>query len=294
MTKNEQDIVKNVKKTSRIGIIGSGVVGQATGKGFVKIENNVTFYDIDENKIKTLENEGFQATTSLESIVKNSDVIFICVPTPTKNGKIVLSYVKSVIRDIAKISKTKKDYFLIVIKSTVVPTTTEKMIALFEKQSVKKVGVDFGMCFNPEFLRENNAFEDFINPDRIVIGEYDKISGDILEDIYRKFNCPILRTNLRTAEMVKYANNCFYATKISYFNEIHMVCQKLDIDSNFVRKVVQLDKFYGVHPWEHGHSFGGKCLPKDLDATIGFFNEGHIHNPILLKAVRKVNRMIDR
>jgi UDPglucose 6-dehydrogenase len=237
MTKNEQDVVKSSKKTPRIGIIGSGVVGQTTGKGFVEVENNVTFYDIDENKIETLKKEGFQATTNLEIIVKNSDVIFLCVPTPTKNGKIDLSYVKSVIRDIAKISQTKRNYFLIVIKSTVVPTTTEKMITLFEKQSGKKVGIDFGMCFNPEFLRENNAFEDFMNPDRIVIGEYDKKSGDILEDIYRKFNCPILRTSLRTAEMVKYANNCFYATKISFFNEIHMMCQKLGIDSNFVRKL---------------------------------------------------------
>lgn len=171
--------------------------------------------------------------------------------------------------------------------------TTEKVIIpIFEKYSGKKAGKDFGVCFNPEFLQEKRAYEDVINPDRIVIGEYDKKSGDILEKIYKPFNAPIIRTDIRTSEMVKYANNCFYATKISFFNEIHMMCQKVGIDSVTVRKVVQMDKYYGVHPWEHGHAFGGKCLPKDLNAIIGLFNHQRIHNPVLLKAVRKVNSRI--
>ena len=132
-----------------------------------------------------------------------------------------------------------------------------------------------------------------MNPDRIVIGEYDKKSGDIIEELYSHFNCPMIRTNLRTSEMAKYANNCFYAAKISFFNEMHLMCQKIGIDSNIIRKIVQTDKFYGIHPWEHGHSFGGKCLPKDLNAIIHMFNEGHIYEPVLLKAVRDINNKID-
>ncbi len=276
-----------------ISIIGSGVVGFATGKGFAKLVNDVIFFDIDKKRVDNLTGEGFKATNNLEDAARNSDIFFFCVPTPDKNGKIDLSIMKSAVRDFSRLCRSKKDYLLVVMKSTVVPTTTENtIIPLIEKYSGKKAGIDFGVCFNPEFLREAHPFEDFMNPDRIVIGEYDKKSGDILEKLYKPFNAPIIRTDLKTAEMVKYANNCFYATKISFFNEIHMMCQKIGVDSVAVRKVVQLDKFYGTHPWEHGHSFGGKCLPKDLNAIIAFFNHKHIHNPVLLKAVRKVNEEI--
>ncbi len=281
-------------KTANIGIIGSGVVGSATGKGFKDLGNNVAFFDIDTNKVEYLKKHGFQATTDIEYVVKNSDIFFLCVPTPDKNQEIDLSIIKSAVMELSKECKDKKDYFLIVVKSTVTPMTTENIIIpLIEKYSNKKVGNDFGVCFNPEFLREANPYEDFMNPDRIVIGEYDKKSGDILEQLYLPFNCPIIRTNLNTAEMAKYANNCFYATKISFFNEIHLICQKIGIDSNIIRKIVQLDKFYGTHPWEHGHSFGGKCLPKDLNAVIAFFKRANIHDPVLLKAVRKVNNYMD-
>ena len=280
---------------SKIGIIGSGVVGFATGKSFAEYKNEVTFLDINPDKVESLIKQGFKATSDFTTAVKNNDIFFVCVPTPDKNGDIDLSFIKSCVEKLAKLCKDKQKYFLIVIKSTITPTTTERIIIpIIEKYSNKKIGKDFGVCFNPEFLRDNNAFEDFMNPDRIVIGEYDKISGDTLEKLYSHFKCPIVRTDLRTAEMAKYANNCFYATKISFFNEIHMMCQKIGIDSNAVRKIVQLDKYYGTHPWEHGHGFGGKCLPKDLNAMIAMFNEGHIHDPILLKAVRNVNEKIDK
>lgn len=280
---------------SKIGIIGSGVVGFATGKAFAEYHNEVTFLDIDPDKVESLIKQGFKATTDFITAVKNNDIFFVCVPTPDKNGDIDLSFINSCIKKLAKLCRAKQRYFLIVIKSTITPTTTERIIIpIIEKYSSKKIGKDFGVCFNPEFLRDNNAFEDFMNPDRIVIGEYDKISGDTLEKLYSLFKCPIVRTDLRTAEMAKYANNCFYATKISFFNEIHMMCQGIGIDSNAVRKIVQLDKYYGTHPWEHGHGFGGKCLPKDLNAMITMFNEGHIHDPVLLKAVKNVNEIIDK
>ena len=280
--------------TKNIGVIGSGVVGSAVGRGFKNIGNDVIFYDIDENRIENLKSEGYQSTSDLNVVVKNSETFFICVPTPDKDRQIDLSIIKNCVKKLSELLKNKDDYFVIVVKSTVIPMTTEKVILpLIEEYTGKKVGHDFGICFNPEFLRENRAYEDFMNPDRIVIGEYDKKSGDTLQELYSSFKCPIIRTDIKTAEMTKYANNCFYTTKISFFNEMHMMCQKIGIDSNVIRKVVQMDRYYGTHPWEHGHSFGGKCLPKDLNALIALFNEGHIHDPTLLKAVRKVNDEID-
>jgi len=274
----------------KIGMIGSGVVGSTTGIGLKILGNEVIFFDINQRLINDLIKRDLNATTDLEYTVKNSDIFFFSVPTPDKDGKIDLNIMESAIKEFSKLCNNKNEYFLVVIKSTVIPTTVEKVIIpLIEKYSNKKVGMDFGICFNPEFLRDKYALEDFINPDRIVIGEYDKKSGDLLAELYASFKCPIIRTDMITAEMTKYANNCFYATKISFFNEMHMMCQKIGADSNTIRKVVQLDKFYGTHPWEHGHSFGGKCLPKDLNAIIYMFNEEHIHDPVLLKAVRKIN-----
>jgi UDPglucose 6-dehydrogenase len=187
----------------------------------------------------------------------------------------------------------RQGYFVLVIKSSVVPTTTENsVIPLLERYSGKVAGKDFGICMNPEFLQEKCANEDFVNPDRIVIGELDKRSGDVLDELYAPFECPKLRVNLRTAEIIKYANNCFYATKISFFNEIHMICSNLNIDSDIVRQAVQLDRFYGTHPWFHGHAFGGKCLPKDLSAIIDVCETANLGDPVLLKSVREVNEQI--
>ncbi len=276
-----------------VTIVGSGAVGFATGKGLSELGNTVTFYDISKSRADEIKKLGFNSTTDIDKALKNFDALFICVPTPTKDFKIDLSIMKSSAKEIGGHVKGRKGYFLIVVKSTVVPTTAEKVILpLIEKHSGKKAGRDFGFCNNPEFLREKHAYEDFMSPDRIAIGEYDKKSGDMLEELYKSFRCPIIRTNLRTAEMIKYANNCFYAAKISFFNEIHIICEKLDIDSGIVRKAVQLDRFYATHPWFHGQPFGGVCLPKDLGALIGFCNHGGIHDPVMLKSVWKINETI--
>lgn len=276
-----------------IGIVGSGVVGYATGSGLSKTGQSVMFFDVNGERVRWIRNNGFEATDDIRSLVQFADVIFVSVPTPTVNGKIDLSYMRSAIMNLGSAISGKKEYFTIVVKSSVVPMTTENVIVpLFEKQSGKVAGKDFGVCMNPEFLQDKCANDDFMHPDRIIIGEYDKRSGDVLEEIYKFFSCPILRVNIRTAEIIKYANNCFYATKISFFNEIHLMCTKLDIDSEMVRKAVQLDRFYGTHPWSHGHAFGGKCLPKDLSAFIDLCEAGVLGEPILLKSVREVNEKI--
>jgi UDPglucose 6-dehydrogenase len=274
----------------RIGIVGSGVVGYATGNGFSQIGHSVLFYDVNAQRIKWIKENGHEATSDVATLANHSDVIFICVPTPTVDGRIDLSYVRSTIISLGPSLSSKKSYFVLVVKSSVVPTTTENsIIPLLERQTGKIAGRDFGVCVNPEFLQERCANEDFMNPDRIVIGQLDIRSGDILESLYDTFICPKIRVDLRTAEIIKYANNCFYATKISFFNEIHLMCSKLGIDSNTVREAVKMDRYYGTHPWFHGRPFGGKCLPKDLSAIIEVFETAQLGEPVLLKSVQQVN-----
>jgi UDPglucose 6-dehydrogenase len=188
-----------------------------------------------------------------------------------------------------------------VVKSTVVPTTAEKVIIpLLEGYSGKKIGPDIGVCVNPEFLTEihrswtdENIFvRDFFNEERVVIGEFDKKSGDTLQALYKPLKIPIFRTNLKTAEMIKYVSNCALASRISYWNEIYYICQKLGIDSNFVARVVGMDKRIGKYGTIHGKAFGGKCLPKDLEAFIGLAEELG-YEAKLLKAVAEINKKIE-
>jgi UDPglucose 6-dehydrogenase len=271
-----------------ICIFGSGAVGSAVGRGFSKLGHRVIFYDIDRSRVDSLLSEGFDATADSGKAVRSSNIIFICVPTPTLNKRIVLSYVRAAAAEIGRLLRGSRDYRLIVVKSTVPPGTCEGIvIPALEKRSGRKAGKDFGVCSNPEFLRENHAYDDFMNPDRIVIGQLDSRSGALLSKLYSGFSCPVIIANLRTSEMAKYANNTFYATKISFFNELALVCKSAGADSEQVRRIVQLDRFYATHPWSHGRSFGGRCLPKDLDALIEFASKSA--NPHLLKAVRSVN-----
>lgn len=188
---------------ARIRIIGSGVVGTIIGNGFKKLGNEVAFYDVSEKRVQELRDLGFEATINLAQAVQKSDVSFICVPTPTKDGKIDLSYIESATGSLAKCLKEKSDYHIVVVKSTVVPTTTEKVvIPLLEKNSGKKVGETIGVCVNPEFLTEihrswtdeNTFVRDFFSEERVVIGEFDKKSGDMLQALYEPLKVPIFRT----------------------------------------------------------------------------------------------------
>ncbi len=277
------------EKMNNIGIIGSGVVGYATGKAFATIGNDVTFFDVVETTLNRIENEGYKIVRTLDGL-QNVDIFFITVPTPDKEGEIDLSYIRTAVTNLSNMLRNRETYFTMVIKSSVVPQTTEQVvIPLVEQITGKTCGRDFGVCFNPEFLNEAHPYEDVMNPDRIVIGEFDKTSGDVLENLYSVFTCPIIRTSIVTAEMAKYANNTFNATKISFFNEIIVMCNKIGADSNVIHKIVRLDRYYSIHPWHIGTPYGGKCLPKDINAIIHMFNHGGLHNPVLLKAVRKVN-----
>ena len=276
----------------RISIIGSGWVGTAIGKGFTGMGYETIFYDVVNKDLPNF-------TMDISYAIENSDVSFISVPTPTTSEGIDLSYIKDATKSIGEVLATKRSYQLVVVKSTIVPGSTENVvIPTLEKYSGKKAGNEIGICMNPEFLTEisgtwskdEGTKKDFFTEDRIVIGEYDKNSGDVLEELYKPLNKPIFRTDLKTAETIKYASNCMLATKISYWNELFLVCKDLGIDSHVIADVVGLDPRIGKYGTVHGKAFGGKCLPKDLKAFVSFAEK--YRDMKLLKAVDEINEEI--
>ncbi len=294
----------------RIAVVGTGYVGLSTGVGFAIRGNEVICVDkvkekveqinrgvtpiyeplLEEHLRRVLKEKRLKATDDLHKAMRKSEVIFISVGTPPKeDGSIDLKYIKEVSKEIGR-SLASKGYKVIVVKSTVLPGTTENVvIPNLEKYSRKKVGKEFGVCMNPEFLREGKALEDFLCPDRIIIGAVDKKSGDILEKVYANFNAPILRTDLKTAEMIKYASNAFLATKISFANEIGNICKRLGIDVYEVMKGVGMDSRISEKFLAAGCGFGGSCFPKDVDALIHKAEELE-YEPKLLQEVQDLNR----
>lgn len=273
----------------KISLVGCGVVGQATGIGLSTKGNEVIFYDIDDEKLGNLRERGYNTRENLGEAIKFSDIIMISVPTPTINGQINLECVLTVAENIGKELAESSEYKLVTLRSTVVPSTTRlSVLPILEKYSKLKSGKDFGVCFNPEFLTEKNALKDFLNPNRVVIGEVDKKSGDMLQKLYENFNTKIIRTSLDNAEAIKYASNLFLATKISFFNEFYLICQRLGLDAKIVSEAVALDPRIGKYGVWGGKPFAGGCLPKDLVAFVSFVKMHNI-NPKLLDAVSHVN-----
>jgi len=267
-------------------------VGQASGIGLISKDQEIVFYDIDRKKLNRLREQGYNTSTDLPKVDKMSEILMISVPTPTIQGQMNLSFVLLVAQNVGKALEGVGEYKLVTLRSTVLPTTTRcRVIPTLMKYSKLQAGQDFGVCFNPEFLTEKNALNDFLKPNRVIIGEFDKKSGDLLQKIYEKFKTKIIRTDLDTAEMIKYASNLFLATKISYFNEIYLICQKLGLDANIVSKAVALDPRIGAYGVHGGRPFGGKCLPKDLAAFTNFVKTLNL-NPKLLDAISLINEEI--
>lgn len=273
----------------KVAIIGSGVVGRATGVGLATLGNEVIYHDAQKEKLNNLEKLGFKVSAEIQETVDGCDVLFLCVPTLTVCGQVDFSCLKNKIVEVAETLNYSSKYQLIVVRSTVLPGTTRNEIApLLRRYCRYRLGVDFGVCVNPEFLRENHALSDFLHPSRIVIGENDKRSGDILERLYAPLKAPTFRSDLDTAEMIKYVSNAFLATKISFFNEIHEICQTLDLDPEFVSQVVAEDPRIGKHGIQGGRPFDGACLPMDLDAFLGFIETKGL-NANVLNAAKATN-----
>jgi UDPglucose 6-dehydrogenase len=291
-----------------LSVIGTGYVGLVTGACFAKLGHHVICVDIDQEKIRKINNgvspifeEGLDslllkykdkiaATADYSSALQKSDITFLCVGTPSlKNGNIDLTFIKESTKQIAAVLKNKNKYHLVVVKSTVLPGTTQNIVLpLLEQYSGKKVGNDIGLAMNPEFLKEGVAIKDFLEPDRIVIGSYDEKSKTTLRELYQNFSCPLVETSLSAAEMIKYASNAFLATKISFINEIGNLCKKLGIDTYDVATGMGLDKRIGRPFLDSGIGWGGSCFPKDVDALIAWAKE--IKEPTrIIESTKAVN-----
>jgi UDPglucose 6-dehydrogenase len=294
----------------RICVIGAGYVGLATAVMFGKLGHAVVCADIDSARVKMV-NSGklpffepplekelaklvkagrLRAVRDALSAVADANFVFICVQTPSlPSGRIDIRPVKVAIRSVGKALRNSRDYKVIVMKSTVVPSTTDSVVEpILEDTSGKRSDIDFGLCMNPEFLQEGSAFRDSMEPSRIIVGCADRRAGNLLMKLYEPIDSPKIRTDLRSAEMIKYASNSFLATKISYSNDIANMCVRFGIDSEPVLKAVGLDPRIGPLFLKPGLGFGGSCLPKDVKALRDKArSEGHSSR--LLSALLAIN-----
>ena len=288
-----------------ISIIGSGYVGLVTGACFAELGNKVICADNDIKKIASLKKgivpiyepgleelivnnirmKRLRFSSSLKEAVRSSEVIFIAVGTPSlNNGEADLTGIENVAHAIAI---NMPDYRLIVEKSTV-PVETGKWVKQTISSYIKR-GVKFDVASNPEFLREGSAINDFMHPDRIVIGVESKKARDMLASLYKPLKVPLVITNIKSAELIKHASNAYLATKISFINAISHICDKVGADVTEVAEGMGLDKRIGGNFLSAGIGYGGSCFPKDLDAFISI-SEKLGYNFELLKAVKEINR----
>jgi len=302
----------------KISVLGMGYVGLASGMGYAKhgFETIVTattpskvenlnkgkppFYEPELEELVRTEVERGMLSATLDNVeaIRNSNVTFICVGTPSlPDGSADLGAVRAVAKDIGMALKDKEGYHVVATKSTVVPGTTEHLVLpIVEKYSGKKAGKDFGLVMNPEFLRQGQAVHDSLYPDRIVIGEHTTKAGEMIHRIYSDYKndqgepVPILHVEIKAAELIKYAANSLLATKITFANEFSRICEKFNIDVYEVMKGVGLD--FRINPMflGAGCGFGGSCFPKDVNAIVALAKKIEVETP-LMDAVLETNDM---
>lgn len=307
----------------KISIVGTGYVGLVTGLSLAVLGHEVICVDNDQNKIfkinkgcspfyepgidellkQEVAKKSIYATDNFEKSILESSVTIIAVGTPTVNSKIDLSFIKKAAKQIGEALAKDDKYHVVVVKSTVLPGVTENTVRLIlEKYSKKLAGNHFGLCMNPEFLREGCALEDALQPDRIVIGQIDEKSGKEFAKIYSKLSCPKIFTNLWTAELIKYTANSLFATLISFANEISRISESTNkIDVVDVWKGVHLDKRLSPYVGKKqirpgilsyifsGCGFGGSCFPKDIKA-LAIFAKMQKVDAKLIESVININK----
>jgi UDPglucose 6-dehydrogenase len=292
--------------SSRVGVIGAGYVGLVTGVCLASMGHRVILRDIDELKVAALNDgvvpiyepgvadlmaehrERLVYTLSLEEMLESSEIVFIAVDTPpTYSGDADLSRVMAVVAELEKVGADARH--VLVMKSTVPVGTGERVRAELDARGLSAVGY----CSNPEFLKEGAAVPDFLHPDRVVIGDFDRRHGDRLEELYRPLGAPIVRTTVPSAEMVKYASNAFLATKISFINEIANVCEEVGADVSVVAHGMGLDRRIGPSFLRPGIGYGGSCFPKDVSALKQLAGNSGYHFQ-LLTSVIEVNELQKR
>ncbi|MUW15143.1 nucleotide sugar dehydrogenase [Halorubrum sp. CBA1125] len=300
----------------QLSVIGSGYVGTTVASCFADLGHEVVNVDIDQEIVDSINSgtppvheEGLpelvaehagadgtgrlRATTDYDAVL-DTDVTFLCLPTPQNDdGSIDLSIMEAGATRLGATLAAKPDWHTVIVKSTVVPGSTEDVITpVLAAESEKTAGEGFGVGMNPEFLREGSAVDDFLNPDKVVLGaDDDRARRDmraVFEPLVARADAPVVETDTRTAEMIKYANNAFLAAKISLINDLGNICKELGIDSYEVADAIGLDDRIGEQFLRSGVGWGGSCFPKDVAAIVAAAKrEGY--DPAVLEAAVEIN-----
>ena len=298
----------------KVSVFGLGYVGSVSAASFAADGHTVVGVDVNPDKVASL-NEGrspivekgldeliktaaangsLRATTSTDEAVQGTDLSLLCVGTPSrKNGSLDLSYLTRVCEQIGTALKSKSDYHVVVVRSTVLPGTThEIVIPTLEKASGKEYGEGFGVTVNPEFLREGTAIQDFRHPPLTLVGHNYKSDAAPTEALYARVQAPLVNTSIRTAEMMKYASNTWHALKVCFANEIGNLCKRLEIDSHEVMDIFCRDEKLNLSSYymKPGFAFGGSCLPKDVRALQYRAKEVDLDIPVI-QSILESNRL---
>jgi len=302
----------------RISVLGLGYVGAVVAGCLARRGHEVVGVDTDPHKVALL-NAGrapivepeigeitacavaagrLSATVDIAAAIPRSDLIMICVGTPSRgNGGIDLSHVRRVCEQIGAALPGHAGAPVIVVRSTLLPgTARELVIPTLEASSGRQAGTDFGVCIDPEFLREGSAVHDYLNPPKTVIGELNRASGDLLASLYTELAAPLIRTDIETAEMVKYADNAWHALKVGFANEMGHFCKSLGVDSHRVMDIFCRDTKLNLSGCylKPGFAFGGSCLPKDLKALLHKARTLDVSLPILSAVLPSNELQIER
>ncbi len=301
----------------RISVLGLGYVGTVSagcladaGHEVIGVDPNETKVnlinqgkspiiekDIDEIISRVVGNGHLKAVISVEEAIALSEISLICVGTPSQpNGSLHLGFVRRVCEQVGSALQEKQGFHVVVMRSTMLPgSMRDVVIPILEEYSGKGAGVDFGVCNNPEFLREGTAVSDFYSPPKTVIGEIDRTSGDCVAKLYEHLDAPLIRTEVETAEMVKYGDNVWHALKVGFANEIGNLCKALGIDSHQVMDIFCQDTKLNLSPYylKPGFAFGGSCLPKDVRALSYKARSLDLDLPILNAILPSNERQIE-
>src|SRR5437667_906979 len=301
-----------------ISLFGLGYVGSVSAACFAHMGHKVTGVDISRTKVEMLDsgrspiiearmdelvseaNKGcrLHATTDSIAAVLASDVSFVCVGTPSlRSGKLDLSHVEHVSREIGTALKQKSSFHTVVLRSTVLPGTTETlMIPAIENASGKKAGVDFAVCYNPEFMREGSAVGDFLQPPYTILGSQNSQHLAILRELYQDIPAATFEVSIRVAEMVKYVSNLYHAVKVGFANEVGTLCKHMSVEADQVTKIFMSDTKLNISSayLSPGFAFGGSCLPKDLRAITYRGKELDLELPLLESLMPSNAKHVDR
>lgn len=300
----------------RVSVFGMGYVGCVTAACLAKIGHQVVGVEVQREKVEIL-NAGaapflepglgdliaaqvrtgsLRATADPVEAVMNTEMSLICVGTPSlPSGQLDASAVDSVCRQIGEVLRGKTGFHTLVIRSTVLPGTLERCVTIIESASGRKHEADFALTFNPEFLREGTALDDFWNPPFTVVGATRRDDAERVAQLYESLPAPIYLTETGTAQMVKYASNLYHATKIVFANEVGRVCKAAGIDSHAVMDIFCKDPKLNISAayLRPGYAYGGSCLPKDLHAITAFARENHVSLPLLERLHDSNRQQID-